>query len=218
MKDLLGVIDFRGKFYRLLSSFFLKEASSDVLKTLSSLPLPSMRSEKSFGDLIPPKGKELISFKKELDVDFARIFLGMNSRGAFPYESVYQTKLGLLMQDPFDEVREFYGKMGFRKNPDLKEPEDHIGIQLAFMANLAHQAGIALQNDKKPEPHTHLTQQREFLLQHLSPWVPSFCKDIQEVARTEFFKSLASLLNAWISSDREELDRLIRLLRTKGCH
>jgi TorA maturation chaperone TorD len=216
MKDLARVIDFRGEFYRLLSSFFLKEASVELLETLSSLPLPPMRSEKSIGNLIPPKGKEVKSFKEELDVDFARIFLGLNSPGAFPYESVYRTKLGLLMQDPFDEVRDFYGKMGFKKNPGLKEPEDHIAIELTFMANLAHQAGMALKNDKKQEALTHLEQQREFLRQHLSPWVPSFCKDIQEVAWTEFFKSLASLLNAWISSDSEELDRLIRLLRAKG--
>ena len=216
MKDLARVIDFRGEFYRLLSSFFLKEASVEVLETLSSLSLPPMRSEKSIRNLIPPKGKEVKSFKEELDVDFARIFLGLNCRGAFPYESVYRTKLGLLMQDPFDEVREFYGKMGFKKNPGLKEPEDHIAIELAFMANLAHQTGMALKNDKKQEALTHLEQQREFLRQHLSPWVPSFCKDIQEVAWTEFFKSSASLLSAWISSDREELDRLIRLLRTKG--
>ena len=216
MKDLARVIDFRGEFYRLLSSFFLKETSVEVLETLSSLPLPPMRSEKSIRNLIPPKGKEVKSFKEELDVDFARIFLGLNSRGAFPYESVYRTKLGLLMQDPFDETREFYGKMGFKKNPDLKEPEDHIAIELAFMANLAHQAGMALKNDKKQEALTHLEQQREFLRQHLSPWVPSFCKDIQEVAWTEFYKSLASYLSAWISLDREELDRLIKLSRAKG--
>ena len=216
MKDLAGVIEFRGEFYRLLSSLFLKEASMEVLETLSSLSLPPVRSKKSIEGLIPPKGKELKSFKEELDVDFARIFLGMNSHGAFPYESVYRSKLGLLMQDPFDEVREFYGKMGFKKNPGLKEPEDHIAIELAFMANLAHQTGMALKNDKKQEALTHLEQQREFLRQHLSPWVPSFCKDIQEVAWTEFFKSLASLLDAWITSDHEELDRAIRLLRAKG--
>ena len=216
MNNLAQGVDFRGEFYRLLSSFFLKEASVDVLETLSSLPLPPMRGEKSIGTLIPPKGKELKSFKEELDVDFARIFLGLNCRGAFPYESVYRSKLGLLMQDPFDEVREFYGKMGFKKNPSLKEPEDHIAIELAFMANLAHQAGTALRNDKKQEALTHLEQQREFLRQHLSPWVPSFCKDIREVAWTEFFKSLASLLNAWISSDGEALDRLIKLSRARG--
>jgi hypothetical protein len=43
MKDLARVIDFRGEFYRLLSSFFLKEASVEVLETLSSLSLPPMR-------------------------------------------------------------------------------------------------------------------------------------------------------------------------------
>lgn len=215
MKDLAEVINFRREFYRVLSSLFLREASMEVLETLSSLSLPPVRSKRSIEGLILPKGKELKSFKEELDVDFARIFLGMNSRGAFPYESVYRSKLGLLMQDPFDEVRESYNKTGVTKNSNLAEPDDHIGIELAFMANLAHQTGIALKNDKKQEALTHLEQQREFLRQHLSPWVPSFCKDIQEVAWTEFFKSLASLLNAWISSDREELDRLIRLLRAK---
>ncbi len=216
MKDLTEVIEFRSEFYRLLSSLFLKEASMEVLEKLSSLSLPPVRSKKSIEGLIPPKGKELKSFKEELDVDFARIFLGMNSKGAFPYESVYRSKLGLLMQDPFDEVRAFYNKTGVTKNSCLPEPDDHIGIELAFMATLAHQAGMALKNGNKQEALTHLEQQREFLRQHLSPWVLSLCMDIQEVAWTEFFKSLASLLEAWVCSDQEELDRAIKLLRARG--
>ena len=216
MKDLLSAIDFRGEFYRLLSSFFLKEASLEVMERLSSSPLLPMKGKKGIGDLIPPKGKDLKSFKEEIDVDFARTFLGLNSRGAFPYESVYRSKLGLLMQDPFDETMEFYNGMGLKKNPDVKEPEDHIGIELTFMGALASQTGMALKNDKKKEALAHLEQQRKFLRQHLSSWVPSFCKDVREVASTEFYKSLASLLETWISSDSEELERLIRLLRAKG--
>ena len=212
MKDSVQRMDFRADFYRLLSSLFLHEVSLEFLKNLSS----SNQASPNFEGLILTEGNTWETLKEELDVDFARIFLGLGPLTAFPYESIYKGSLGLLMQKPFEEVREFYGKAGIKKNPDLKEPDDHIGIELAFMVNLCSQAKVALKNDKKEEVLSLLERQKQFLQNHLLTWVPSLCKDIQTAAQTDFYKSLAALLNSWISSDSQELNSLIEWLKSKG--
>lgn len=214
MKEFSQIMDSRADFYRFLSSLFLCEVSLEVLENLSSLKF-ALGKIGNFHGLTIPTGKTLEKMKEELDIDFARIFLGLGPLAAFPYESIYKSRLGLLMQEPFDEARTFYSKAGIKKNPNLKEPEDHIGIELAFMANLSNKAGMALKEDKKEEAFLYLEMQKEFLQGHLSSWIPSLCKDILIAAQTEFYKTLANLLNSWISSDGQELDQMIKLLKFK---
>jgi len=199
-------MSFRADFYRFLSSLFLQEVSLDLLKNLSSLKKISLPVETGDAEgLIPPRGRNLDEIKEELDVDFARIFLGLGRQPAFPYESIYRSRSGLLMQEPFDEVRDIYRMAGVKKIPDLKEPEDHIAVELAFMANLCSRAGMAFKDNRSEDALIQLEIQKEFLQNHLSSWIPSLCADIERVAQTGFYKSLAALLRSWIISEGQEL-------------
>ncbi len=166
--------------------------------------------------LIPAEGEDLDEIKEELNVDFARIFLGPGPSPAFPYESVYRSRSGLLMQGPFDEVRDSYRMAGINKNPELKEPEDHIAVELAFMAQLCNQSEMAVKNHEGKEALIQFEHQKEFLQNHLLSWAPSFCADIRRTAQTEFYQSLAVLLEAWILSEKEEIDNLIGDLKSEG--
>ena len=65
---------------------------------------------------------------EQLAVVFDRAFFGMGPRTAqkaFPYESVYTSEGGLMMQEAYAEVLHVYRNAGFAKNPGFKEPEDH---------------------------------------------------------------------------------------------
>lgn len=84
---------------------------------------------------------------EQLAVVFDRAFFGMGPRTAqkaFPYESVYTSEGGLMMQDAYAEVLHVYRGAGFAKNPGFKEPEDHLAVELAFMALLCGRAVEAL--------------------------------------------------------------------------
>ena len=49
-----------------------------------------------------------------------------------------------MMQEAYAEVLHVYRNAGFAKNPGFKEPEDHLAVELAFMALLCGRAAEAL--------------------------------------------------------------------------
>ena len=60
---------------------------------------------------------------EQLAVVFDRAFFGMGPRTAqkaFPYESVYTSEGGLMMQEAYAEVLHVYRGAGFAKNPGFK--------------------------------------------------------------------------------------------------
>ena len=68
-----------------------------------------------------------------LAVVFDRVFFGMGPRPAqkaFPYESVYTSEGGLMMQDAYSEVLRLYRAAGFAKDPGFTEPEDLLAVEL----------------------------------------------------------------------------------------
>jgi TorA maturation chaperone TorD len=90
-----------------------------------------------------------------------------------------------MMQDAYDEVREFYSLFGVEiGNADVMP--DHIGAELNFLAilfdRMASETGI--KNQYKGLAET-------FLMFHLRNWVPRFTADMEEASKTNFYKTLA---------------------------
>ena len=58
-------------------------------------------------------------------------------KAAFPYESVYTSREGLVMQEAWEKAKAFYAESGLAPSilqPDLKE--DHLAVELGFMRQL----------------------------------------------------------------------------------
>ena len=67
---------------------------------------------------------------EQLAVAFNRVFFGMGPRTAqkaFPYESVYTSEDGLMMQEAYVQVKRVYAAAGFAKDPSFTEPERPSG-------------------------------------------------------------------------------------------
>ncbi len=156
----------------------------------------------------PDPEKEDLELRKE----FAYLFL--SPHGVKPYESIYRGKKNLLMDKPWEKVRNFYRWAGMSKDNNEMHPEDHLSVELGFMAVFSHISGdqAADENGKQSgqpgsdELALALEIQQKFLDLHLVKWVPAFCADMQEKARHQFYKNIAGLTGSFI-----ELDRLIML-------
>ncbi len=164
----------RAGVYRVLSHIYTREfALEDIPKVrtiVEFLPEPFRSSIL----------REIASMKDEdlylaLRVDFTKTFLLY----VHPYESVFLDETGLLCTDLSVEVKKFYLSYGYE--PDLASARarcfDHIGIELAFMAELV-------------EKREHRAQ-REFLEKHLARWAPLFAVTVADVASTEFYRQIA---------------------------
>lgn len=150
----------------------------------------------------------------DLAADYNQLFLGMSAHPAAPYESVYTSEEGLMMQDARDNVLHTYQQWGLRVPDEFDLPEDHITLEFDLMACLADRTRTTLEADEDAASRTEegdvcsaselIAAQRAFLDEHLS-WVPAFCGDVEKHARTAFYYGIAGLTRQQLEADRETL-------------
>ena len=148
----------------------------------------------------------------ELAVDYVRAFIGSGNDGfsaAYPYESVYTSEGGLMMQEAYAEVLHVYRNAGFAKNPGFKEPEDHLAVELAFMALLCGRAVEALRAGDEAGAERQLRAQREFLCDHLLNWIDRFTADVRKAAEDGFYFDLATFTEDFLTADAAELAEVL---------
>ena len=73
---------------------------------------------------------------EELRDDYTRLFIGPGKVLAPPWESPYIQKERVIFQVDTLKVREWYQRYGLESIRKYKEPDDHIGLELAFTAHL----------------------------------------------------------------------------------
>ena len=154
-------------------------------------------------------GSDLETARLELAVEYAGLFLGVRQVPPHPSESVYTGKGRLLMQKPRDDVMKIYRRMGLERSSEFNEPEDHIAVELQFMADLSGKSGEALRTGDLVEAKNCLEVQRDFVSEHLIKWVPMLAKDILRGAQREFYKAIAKITEGYVRIDRDVLVQMI---------
>ena len=159
-------------------------------------------------------GADREQLRIDLAADYNQLFLGMSAHPVAPYESVYTSEEGLMMQDARDNVLHTYQQWGLRVPDEFDLPEDHITLEFDLMACLADRTRATLEADEDAASRTEegdvcsaselIAAQRAFLDEHLS-WVPAFCGDVEKHARTAFYYGIAGLTRQQLEADRETL-------------
>ena len=149
------------------------------------------------------KGADLEKVRLDLAVEYAGLFLGLWGKPAHASESYYLTEGQLIMQQPRDDMLKLYRAMGVEKAGEFKEPEDHIALELQFMAHLCHKTNAALKDGNFKDAKKYLGVQRNFLDEHLGKWVPRLAFDILKSARHEFYRAIAKITKAYVDVDKE---------------
>ncbi len=183
----------RTKTYRLLSLLYKTEITEETFNALSTLTFPDGKGFSNLSKEILNHANELKVYIDNLAVDFARIFLaaGINQgNAAFPYESVYTSSKKIVMQDAWEETKKLYSKYGFvLKNASSDMLEDHISMELEFMAHLCEVRDVDYKLSST------------FIKEHLLNWCETFCNDIKKFATEDFYKYLAEATLEFIKND-----------------
>ena len=131
---------------------------------------------------------------KELQVDYTNLFTGIKQLPLAPWESVYFNDERLVFQEQTMAVRTWYRRYGLEVRKLHQEPDDHIGLELMFVAHLARLALAAREAGHDQEFERVLAAQRDFLSKHLLLWAPLWCEQMLEHARTDFYRGLALVI------------------------
>lgn len=219
--EIIDLMQQRQHIYAFLQSIYEKEVTKDFI---SCLP-PRVKPILAIADVFPGAEtrqllKELVEFTEtipsqdletlyiKLAADYARLFLSTGSVPPHPSESVYLE--GPMMQRSRDEVLEMYWSFGIDKRKEFTEPEDHIAVELSFIAYLCSKTINALKSNNTGEAGKYLEAQKEFLEKHLIRWAPKLVKDILSTARTPFYKAIAALTRDYLELDLSAIKGLLK--------
>jgi TorA maturation chaperone TorD len=180
----------------ILSLFVLDENSSyaDALQAFFELAESALEREK-------PTSVQISNC-------FTRLFVGPGFAEAEPWESVYSTKEHALFQPITLEVRKAYVAQGFIPQSYPHVADDHIALELDFMAELAAKLADAFAGDDIAATRKVLTTSEEFLSQHLLRFVPSFVATLMQAKHNYFYKEAGVLLGEFLKVDAGALEEI----------
>jgi putative dimethyl sulfoxide reductase chaperone len=138
--------------------------------------------------------------QEDLLVAYSKLFLGPSEHLVPPYGSVYLEQKHQVMGDSTLATLEFYRRAGLSLAEEMKEPPDHIAIELEFMSYLIARKVAAAAAGKGEEAARFALMQQQFIDRFLGRWVPSFCGDMAEASESRFFRLLASCLAHFMAS------------------
>jgi TorA maturation chaperone TorD len=203
--------------YKVLHVLLGNEPTPEALQMLTSaetkeiLALFSQGSEeyrvalKKLQDAANNRPREENAFIDSLSVDYTRLFIGPGMVEVSPWESVYRNTDRALFQASTLEVRKAYVKQDLIPSGYPNVADDHIGIELDFMAKLAERVVESNARGNMPAVREALAASKEFLDEHLLEWVPKFVDTFNDTPHGSFYGKVAELLLSFIKIDREIL-------------
>jgi TorA maturation chaperone TorD len=141
----------------------------------------------------------------ELKMDYIRLFIGLDTLPTAPWESVYFGRERLVFQEQTVQVREWFARFGLQAERLNREPDDHIGLELIFVAHLATLALNSIEMNDQLAAEKYLQAQRDFLFEHLLRWGPAWTRLVKEHAGTDFYRGLAHLTHGALLAAAEQL-------------
>ncbi|MBC8414299.1 molecular chaperone TorD family protein [bacterium] len=137
---------------------------------------------------------------EELNVEYARLFMGPFNLIAPPYGSVHMEEGARVMGESTMEVIDVYQKEGLARSDNFKDLPDHIVVELEFMSYLLFKEREALQKSDSETAGKYRDKQENFLENYLQPWIRPFCGKISAGTENAFYSALAKCVSAYVLS------------------
>lgn len=201
----------RAGLYRMIASLYLKELDAAGIEHLAenmdaglALDDPTMEAGwKLIADFL---AKRDMGTRLELAVDFACSILAAGSyeeRMATPYESVFTSESGLLMQEARDDVYRLMCEAHLGVKEELRTPEDHLSFECEFMAKLADRQAEALEDGRVSDAVAALRTQSEMHVKHLANWIDVYCDCLEKVCKTDFYRGVGEVTRGFVHLDAD---------------
>lgn len=212
------VLQQRADFYRLLSSLYFKEVTDEFIVTFGELPAPDPSDNallnEGFTSLAKYLARKGPDPRTDLAVDYARVFLSAGvyeGVSANPYESIYTSEEGLIMQDARDQVRAIYISQGLGVDEAHNLPDDHISFELEFLALMSDKARKFVLEDDGCALEENLQVQHDFICTHLLNWLPCLAEKIDACAGKPFYPAVMRITRGFLEEDRSLLAELLSM-------
>jgi TorA maturation chaperone TorD len=148
------------------------------------------------------------TFLAQLESGFTHLFVGPGKVEVYPWESTYSSNEAVIFQASTLSVRKAYVSQGFIPQNYPHVADDHIALELDFMAQLADKLSAAYIAHDLDGATTILEASQNFLNEHLAIWVEKFASSFDHAQHPFFYLDIANLLAAFIPVDQKIIDEL----------
>lgn len=132
--------------------------------------------------------------REAVDDEYHALFIGIGRGELVPYASWYLT--GFLMERPLAQLRQDLKVLGFERQEDVKEPEDHAGALMEIMCMMILDAAVG----------EH--EQKRFFDRHMEPWIGKFFEDLQNARNASFYSAVGVLGAQFMEVEKQYLAML----------
>jgi len=183
----------RANTYGLLGALLANPPHQEIFDLLASINPPS-------DDGLGTAWRELRRATEAADVESADdeyhdLFVGIGRGELIPYGSWYQT--GFVMDKPLAVLRSDLVALGFERQDDVREPEDHAAALLETMALIAG------------SPEHGIDVQRRFFDRHVATWMPTFFADLRTADSARFYRAVGQFGELFMKFETQYLSIVV---------
>ncbi|MBI4753976.1 MAG: molecular chaperone TorD family protein [Betaproteobacteria bacterium] len=213
--SLAGLALGRSRMYWLLSGVFLAPPAAVTLERMAAAVRGLLADEveelapalEQLGGALEDRDPGRI---ESLAAEYTRLFGGLREGWGPPppFESVWR-------DSPFCgevtvAVLRAYEEAGFAGIDEAAGPQDHLGVELKFMALLCHEESAAW-GAGAAAARRWLEREHTFLRRHLSAWAPRLFDAVRQQAREPYFRATAMLAAAFLEMEPDLIDEILAL-------
>lgn len=182
----------RADIYQLLAALLRRQPSTELLQFLAGLEIDVDDDSDMTKAWVGLKLAAEQFSSEQLEDEYFNIFLGVGSGEILPYGSWFMT--GSLMDKPLALLRNDLMQLGFEREEDVKEPEDHVAALCEVMGTLILEAPGY--------------RQLAFYQRHMGSWIARFCEDLAKAPSAGFYATVAQLAKAFFIIEANEFEQL----------
>lgn len=182
--------------YRLLATLLAATPSQDVLSLLQQIDAPTNNGDSGMAaswQSLRLAGER--TTVEDVSDEYFDLFIGLGRGELVPYGSWYMT--GFLLDRPLRVLRQDLAALGFERQEDVREPEDHAAALCETMSLIIDSS------DEIP-----FETQRKFFNDHMGTWIERFFIDLQEAKAARFYRAVGQFGQQFIEIENQYLAML----------
>lgn len=145
--------------------------------------------------------------------EYTRLMIGPGRLIAYPWESACNGKENLLFQESTLHVRKAYLKYGYLPEQYPRVADDHIALELHFMARLSEMALGSFRKDDTKQLVQILKDQHVFMKYHLLNWLPKYVQNISKSKTMYLYPQFALAVSEFVRMDSELITEILEALK-----
>ncbi|WP_455206422.1 TorD/DmsD family molecular chaperone [Kaarinaea lacus] len=124
----------------------------------------------------------------QLQDEYFNLFIGLGKGELSPYASWYLT--GFLMEKPLADLRTELSRLGFDRQADVNEPEDHVAALCEVMSVIIAECELSFEEEKL------------FFSTYVAPWMGRFFDDLYNAQSAKFYKPVGLIGKQFIDIEQ----------------